>query len=504
MKNIKDYIGKKYAIVCITEKESFEINQLIKGNGGRNLHHQWNKEKDGYIKNYGGLEYGLDVPYNSFCYKGYYENDGYTILEAKDFLEDNNNSLSINDLKEGKIYYVESKKSNSKFIAKFNGKDEHCHAIRYNVNEDFSSGYILFMDDNLDKYPVLRLANEEEIHWFNVCFEKNKYISKEEALKTFNAVPKYIECIKDLDSFTIKGRIFKTGGDFRWSIQEFGSKNLDWDSWCFKWNDSNTKEYFQPSTEAAYLSQFNKQEENDFNVGDWVVCIALNKISDDSSNYAKRVLKLDKCYKVSETLKSYSSTKSQVIRVEKTDYLHLSSNFRHAKLEEISTEQLSDEEILQLARKHYPPSSVVYPIYGDKKQNRKIIGSYYKIGYANSNNSKTIITDYKDDDGKFEDIAIWSNKNGWAKIVSKPSVAELIKPHQEAITNSWNTINSNFNQECIIYDGGNGVFQWEIDTINYGQLESDTIIIKNRNKSVDLQITKRPKIQFQQENLIKL
>jgi len=403
--------------------------------------------------------------------------------------------LKLEELEKGKVYIAEFSKIkdfNSLFrFDKIDKKSDNQPAL-------FGRLYLYRNEFNpinngswaTNSYDIsFKLPTKEEIYWFECCEKAQKFISKEEALKTFNTIPEYVECIKEYGK-SKPGQIFST------KDEEISEKNhgLSWEEILIECNRLGS--IFQPSTEAAYLAQFNKQEENEFNVGDWVVCIALNKIS--------RVLKLDKCYKVSETLKSYSSTKSQVIRVEKTDYLHLSSNFRHAKLEEIPTEQLSDEEILELAKKFYPPSSVVYPIYGDKKQNRKIIGSYYKIGYANSNNSKTIITDYKDDDGKFEDIAIWSNKNGWAKIVSKPSVAELIKPHQEAITNSWNTINSNFNQECIIYDGGNGVFQWEIDTINYGQLESDTIIIKNRNKSVDLQITKRPKIQFQQENLIKL
>lgn len=105
-KQLKDYKGKDYAIHCKTQEEWDEITKLLDygWSGGSN----WlvYKEKS-----------AISAQRIGYCNIGWYENEGYTILEAKDFLEDDtpqyvkctkgtNNKDSYNIV--GKIYKVKT------------------------------------------------------------------------------------------------------------------------------------------------------------------------------------------------------------------------------------------------------------------------------------------------------------------------------------------------------------------------------------------------------------
>jgi hypothetical protein len=88
-------------------------------------------------------------------------------------------------------------------------------------------------------------ATSEEKHWLNEAIKLDKFITFEEAMKTF--IPEYVEAIQQSDGYTI-GKIYKTLSD----STEKWYKNIDDKNRENGWNYLN----FKPSTKEAYDAQF--------------------------------------------------------------------------------------------------------------------------------------------------------------------------------------------------------------------------------------------------------
>ena len=89
-----------------------------------------------------------------------------------------------------------------------------------------------------------RLATSEEKHWLLECIKLNKFISYEEAMKTF--IPEYVEAISNKHSSSeIIGTIYKTSELPKWvqghKLEEY------WKAYMF---------HYKPSTKEAYDAQF--------------------------------------------------------------------------------------------------------------------------------------------------------------------------------------------------------------------------------------------------------
>ena len=96
----------------------------------------------------------------------------------------------------------------------------------------------------------MRLATPEEKHWLNCCITADKFITFEEAMKTF--IPEYVECIASVtDSFT-ENKIYK--------IENFDNNRnfniLDNDNVLRKIIMIGGLWSFKPSTKEAYDAQF--------------------------------------------------------------------------------------------------------------------------------------------------------------------------------------------------------------------------------------------------------
>ena len=89
----------------------------------------------------------------------------------------------------------------------------------------------------------MRLATSEEKHWLNECIKLDKFITFEEAMKTF--IPEYVECIEAHTNTITVGKIYT----FPNPIYDTGFKSgiavLNGTIWKFK-----------PSTKEAYDAQF--------------------------------------------------------------------------------------------------------------------------------------------------------------------------------------------------------------------------------------------------------
>ena len=97
-------------------------------------------------------------------------------------------------------------------------------------------------------------ATSEEKHWLETCIKENKFVSYEEAMKSF--IPEYVELLPgwSFDEEFV-GEIFDTKKDFQEQFKKFKfvSKRTDWKevlrlNWIPK--------FFKPSTKEAYDAQF--------------------------------------------------------------------------------------------------------------------------------------------------------------------------------------------------------------------------------------------------------
>src|SRR5690349_9989428 len=135
----------------------------------------------------------------------------------------------------------------------------------YLTDENKICGKFIRISDNhfqsdLEDHPGnftkerLKLATLEEKHWLETCIKLDKFITFEEAMKTF--VPEYVECIdnEDVSDYGIIGRIYKfnsLSGDHWRVVCNLKCGNYNPDSFLY----FDTYQ-FKPSTKEAYDAQF--------------------------------------------------------------------------------------------------------------------------------------------------------------------------------------------------------------------------------------------------------
>jgi len=213
----------------------------------------------------------------------------------------------------GEIYYV----STNNFwmiglVTKSNNGDNSYDSFRGNAtyiskDEDFNK-------DESWCYEAIgriyRLASSEEKHWLNECIKLDKFITFEEAMKTF--IPEYVECtIQYIQSAYKLGIIYKVSDTERIENSSNG--------WAYyRYN----QERFKPSTKEAYDAQFIVKEpefvlpekwcikrnaENDKIITDYI-----NKLSNFHHNYLCNNYnnpylhnKVNKCCSYHKVIESY-------------------------------------------------------------------------------------------------------------------------------------------------------------------------------------------------------
>lgn len=181
--------------------------------------------------------------------------------------------MTKEELIEGEIYYGKDSQTDVIF------KPNNCEIYG---NKDFYNG------NYPDYLKELRKATLEEKYWLNECIKANKFISYEEAMKTF--IPEYVECIEEnvYDYGTnVIGKIYKVFGvtpnhiNPYYLIEYGGIKYL-----------SVSKHRFKPSTKEAYEAQFKQypltKEEcysSEIEIGDEVQVLCVNSHNSQSNWY---------------------------------------------------------------------------------------------------------------------------------------------------------------------------------------------------------------------------
>ena len=103
-------------------------------------------------------------------------------------------------------------------------------------------------------YNNMRLATPEEKHWLNECIKLDKFITFEEAMKTF--IPEYVELINTgcrINCNIPAGKIYKCSKDVT-KDYHFGFF-LD-SKYKIGFNKNEFNQYLKPSTKEAYDAQF--------------------------------------------------------------------------------------------------------------------------------------------------------------------------------------------------------------------------------------------------------
>ena len=150
------------------------------------------------------------------------------------------------DLEDGDVFV--SQMSRNHFLNKYGTG----YSLHLNLDNTIKV-QVLYRNGGL-AYNNMRLATSEEKHWLNECIKLGKFITFEEAMKTF--IPEYVEWIDNIGSGNLgyqtkdhfkKNKIFKTD-------VELPSHGFQTQSWI-KHLEIYANNY-KPSTKEAYDAQF--------------------------------------------------------------------------------------------------------------------------------------------------------------------------------------------------------------------------------------------------------
>ena len=145
------------------------------------------------------------------------------------------------DLKENNIFVTQLSSNN--FLNKYGT------GFSLNLKKDNSIRYEALYKNGGFAYDNIRMATPEEKHWLEECIKLDKFISKEEAMKSF--VPEYVECVMQYNkSDYFVGKIYKVNSTFQ-NVNKIESHNNQ----GMAFYQTNLHR-FKPSTKEAYDAQF--------------------------------------------------------------------------------------------------------------------------------------------------------------------------------------------------------------------------------------------------------
>lgn len=209
--NIKDYIGTKTVVFCKSQEEWDYIRFL---DPKKRIQREYYLRKDGgnIVSDCISIEKEENF---AFCSKDWYIKKGYTILNASEFLPENNNILSINDLKEGEYYCEFFEDKIWRMLKVINSIS--CIYVNINV---FCYEYNRIIKTDFQGSKLQKL-DKEHVHWFKEMEKAGKFINKKTAMNTFNK-PKEL----------IIGKWYKSNysstNNKNWYYLKVKSRNDDW------------------------------------------------------------------------------------------------------------------------------------------------------------------------------------------------------------------------------------------------------------------------------------
>jgi hypothetical protein len=168
--------------------------------------------------------------------------------------------LKIEELQEGEIYscYHKNVSKNNKSIFKATKDNKNVNRVTYELTSFFkSSNYSYGLSD-------IQIATFKEKHWLNECIKADKFISYEEAMKTFkeeSLVGRYVKSIKEFNSNNPVGSYDKIIGD---------NKDCYWlERFLTASKDKGLPHYFNNLFELMPEGWTPEQEKPEYEVGKW-------------------------------------------------------------------------------------------------------------------------------------------------------------------------------------------------------------------------------------------
>lgn len=481
MKKLKDYLGKKVAIACRTDAEAKFVNDFLANNGGRSLYRYWEDRKN-YSKEYHNcIEFNLDdLPYNCYCYEGYYEKEGYDVYEvyeASEFMESNTSLVgryvktlvdkpsSIGFCKKGDCYLIEEDDTNilciknvitqigNWLISKkligvewelmpigFNpNQSEEPFAIQLNNQEELDAimsfykekGYSMYGFSNYYHKGFVVYIKPEDKTWQTAHSNDRKYPFKtlsELGIKV-NTNPKFVAgkwYKASLKEGIFYLKLLKQEKNKIWASEQISTKNsifVKEPTLCFDNNVNYKTDKYELLTDLSEIQQYLPLGHPDkianssmYKVGDFVLANG----SEGAGGWSSQVVQLLDLSIGSKQGGKFDRDSDFVAKLSNGEtYIIANSNIeRKAKLEEIKTDLLSKDELLQVAKQFYPIGTKFRTIYGDDK-----LLTVTENNHINSRSQTDIIavsTDKGCGTTLYKSAAIWSKSKGWAKIINSP------------------------------------------------------------------------------------
>ena len=263
----------------------------------------------------------------------------------------------------------------------------------------------------------LKLATSEEKHWLNSCITADKFITFEEAMKTF--IPEYVECIKSATNAFVKNKVYKVKNkNYYKTFNLFDTDNVERNVimngglWQFK-----------PSTKEAYDVQFVVKEPEFMLPEKW--CI----------KFSKDIELLNWCKKNTQTdFKSFEN-----LFVTEDNYFHYPLNAiqvtkRNNDYTEITLEQfkkyvLKEETVVEKVIEPLPQFKVIETIETiTKVENNE--GNQFFIGdvVKSSNGTIQTIESFNYNKAKTNIIAFTNKQSKLGNGIGIDKIEHYIKP----------------------------------------------------------------------------
>lgn len=479
MKNLKDYLGKKVAIACRTDDEARFVNDFLANDGGRSLYSDWENRKNKNKEYHNCIEFGLDsLPYNCYCYEGFYKKQGYDVYEASEFMESNTSLVgryvktlvdkpsSIGFCKKGDCYLIEEDDTNILCIKNvitqigdwliskkligvewelmpidFNpNKSEEPFAIQLNSQEELDAimsfykekGYeMIGSSDYYCKGYVVYIKPKDKT-WQTAHSNNRKYPFKtlSELGIILNNTPEF-EIGKWYKANLKEGifylKLLKQEKNKIWASEQISVKTSSFvkePTLCFDDSVNYETDRYELLADLSEIQQYLPLGHPDkivntnsmYKVGDFVLANGSGGAGGWNSQIVQ-LLDLSVGSKQGGKLNKNSDFVAKLLN--RKTYTIANSNIeRKAKLEEIKTDLLSKDELLEVAKQFYPIGTKFRTIYGDNKTGTvKFNDANYFEKHGNPLNITVTVEEYEENCPKW---SIHSKEKGWAKIINSP------------------------------------------------------------------------------------
>jgi len=287
-------------------------------------------------------------------------------------------------------------------------------------------------------------ATPEEKHWLEECIKLDKFITFEEAMKSF--IPEYVECIK-LDNSLKLTQIYKVRTSKKWSAPD----NTGCDIVIYMEPNANTGpfylSYFKLSTKEAYDAQFVVKEPEFVLPEKWYIqrnsenFVILNEWENHKRDSYVAFSQDNNCSMFSD--KNYTFTKSHSI----LGYTEIT--FEQFKKYVLKEETVIEEKVIE----SLPQFKVIETIETiTKVENNE--GNQFFIGdiIKRSSGFRYNITSFKYNENKTEILAIFNNNNSLFANIN--DIEHYIKPKIQVepefiLPEKWGIKRNNENDKIV-------------------------------------------------------